>query len=161
MGRLSKELATILLDVPVTFDAKAYRLTDPDHMAVAKLFEELEFRRMQENFNKIFSTTTEVATTSDSLATEKPQRLRVVLTSSINPELVQHLKKLLRTRIFPTLVSNNRQSHRTSIIVGKIITSKECLFRYRNNGTRFLASGIGGYRFLLGEGKRVLLSTAK
>ncbi|RPG71123.1 MAG: DNA polymerase I [Flavobacteriaceae bacterium TMED120] len=72
MGRLSKELATILLDVPVTFDAKAYRLTDPDHMAVAKLFEELEFRRMQENFNKIFSAATEATTTTDSLPTEKP-----------------------------------------------------------------------------------------
>ena len=54
LGLLSKELATILLDVPVTFDSKAYTLSKPDTETVGKLFEELEFRRMQDNFNKIF-----------------------------------------------------------------------------------------------------------
>ena len=54
LGLLSKELATILLDVPVQFDEKAYRLSEPDSTAVSQLFETLEFRRMQENFNKIF-----------------------------------------------------------------------------------------------------------
>ena len=55
LGLLSKELATILLDVPVQFDATAFRLSEPNAEAVGQLFEELEFRRMQENFNKIFS----------------------------------------------------------------------------------------------------------
>ena len=30
LGLLSKELATIFLDVPVTFEAEAYALTSPD-----------------------------------------------------------------------------------------------------------------------------------
>ena len=55
LGLLSKELATILLDVPVTFEAESYALTSPDEQAVSNLFEELEFRRMAENFKKIFS----------------------------------------------------------------------------------------------------------
>ena len=55
LGLLSKELATILLDVPVTFEAESYALTSPDEQAVSSLFEELEFRRMAENFKKIFS----------------------------------------------------------------------------------------------------------
>ena len=54
-GRLSKELATILLDVPVTFEAKNYALSEPDQDKVNVLFEELEFRRMAENFKKIFT----------------------------------------------------------------------------------------------------------
>jgi len=53
-GILSKELATILLDVPVTFEAEDYALSTPDHNKVAALFEELEFRRIAENFKKLF-----------------------------------------------------------------------------------------------------------
>ena len=55
LGVLSKQLATILLDVPVQFDAKDYELSQPDTEAVNNLFEELEFRRIAENFKKIFS----------------------------------------------------------------------------------------------------------
>ena len=55
LGVLSKQLATILLDVPVQFDAKDYELSQPDTEAVSNLFEELEFRRIAENFKKIFS----------------------------------------------------------------------------------------------------------
>lgn len=55
LGVLSKQLATILLNVPVKFNAKDYELSQPDAQAVSALFEELEFRRMAENFKKIFS----------------------------------------------------------------------------------------------------------
>lgn len=58
-GILSKELATILLDVPVTFEAENYILSEPDQSKVNVLFEELEFRRMAENFRKIFNPSTE------------------------------------------------------------------------------------------------------
>lgn len=59
LGLLSKTLATILLDVPVTFDAKDYALSPPDFAAVEKTFDELEFRRMKENLLKLFNQNTE------------------------------------------------------------------------------------------------------
>ena len=59
LGILSKQLATIILDVPVLFKAEDYELSQPDPVAVGSLFEELEFRRMAENFKKIFSSTQE------------------------------------------------------------------------------------------------------
>ncbi|TVZ53035.1 DNA polymerase I [Dokdonia sp. Hel_I_53] len=55
LGLLSKKLATIMLDCDVTFDAKDYELSEPDADAVAKKFDELEFRRMKDQFVKIFS----------------------------------------------------------------------------------------------------------
>ena len=55
LGILSKQLATIILDVPVQFNAKDYQLSEPDTKAVSSLFDELEFRRITENFKKIFS----------------------------------------------------------------------------------------------------------
>lgn len=55
LGLLSKKLATILLDCPVTFDAEAYQMSKPDVEKTDALFIELEFRRMKEQFDKIFS----------------------------------------------------------------------------------------------------------
>ena len=55
LGLLSKELATIMLDVPVTFSAKEYVLESPDLNGVGELFDTLEFRRMNENLQKIFA----------------------------------------------------------------------------------------------------------
>lgn len=55
LGLLSKKLATILLDVPVEFDAKNFELDKPDHEKVNEIFQELEFRRLIENFRKTFA----------------------------------------------------------------------------------------------------------
>jgi len=57
-GLLSKKLATIILDCPVTFDEKDYELSQPDFDKVTTLFEELEFRQMRMQFDKIFNLST-------------------------------------------------------------------------------------------------------
>ena len=54
LGLLSKKLATINLNCNVTFDSESYLLTAPDAEKVTKLFEELEFRRMKDQFFKLF-----------------------------------------------------------------------------------------------------------
>ena len=59
LGRLSKKLATICITCDVTFDAKDYELSMPDSEKVQEIFEELEFRRLREQFIKIFSGETE------------------------------------------------------------------------------------------------------
>jgi len=45
-GLLSKELATIKVDVPLPFEEKDLKLDDPDEPALRKLFDELEFRTL-------------------------------------------------------------------------------------------------------------------
>ena len=55
LGLLSKKLATICIDCDVTFDAKDYELSMPDAEKVQVIFEELEFRRLKEQFLKLFS----------------------------------------------------------------------------------------------------------
>ncbi|MDP3945605.1 MAG: DNA polymerase I [Lutibacter sp.] len=54
LGLLSKKLATILLDCPVTFNEKDYELNHPDFEKVNEILKELEFRRIAESFNTIF-----------------------------------------------------------------------------------------------------------
>lgn len=55
LGLLSKKLATICTDCDVTFNASDYELSVPDSKKVQELFEELEFRRLKDQFIKIFS----------------------------------------------------------------------------------------------------------
>ena len=53
-GMLSKTLATIILDCPVTFNENDYELTRPDIEKTDAIFNELEFRRMAEQFDSLF-----------------------------------------------------------------------------------------------------------
>lgn len=56
LGILSKKLARILLDCPVTFDATDFELSKPDVEKTDALFQELEFRQMKAQFDKLFGT---------------------------------------------------------------------------------------------------------
>ncbi|QHI38140.1 DNA polymerase I [Kordia antarctica] len=55
LGILSKQLATIMLDVPVEFHEENFELSQPDLDAVKEIFTELEFRRLHDNLIKTFS----------------------------------------------------------------------------------------------------------
>ena len=75
-GLLSKTLATILLDCPVVFDETDYELSKPDVDKTDALFNELEFRRMAEQFDSIFKkggTTTVNTPVDDAKLYKKPQ----------------------------------------------------------------------------------------
>ena len=71
LGRLSKQLATICITCDVQFDAEDYELNQPDIAQVETIFEELEFRRLREQFIKLF-TETEEGTTPESNGSPKP-----------------------------------------------------------------------------------------
>ena len=53
-GILSKVLATIITDCNVTFDEKDYELSRPDIEKTEAIFQELEFRRMADQFDSLF-----------------------------------------------------------------------------------------------------------
>ncbi|RKS15401.1 DNA polymerase I [Flavobacterium sp. 120] len=76
-GLLSKTLATILLDCPVIFDETDYELSTPDVEKTDALFNELEFRRMAEQFDAIFkkggTATTNNSPVDETKLYKKPQ----------------------------------------------------------------------------------------
>ncbi|RZN82333.1 MAG: DNA polymerase I [Winogradskyella sp.] len=74
LGLLSKKLATIMLDVPVDFDAKDFELDHPDVEKVKQIFQSLEFRRLTDNFLKTFST--EIPTTNNGTTTETKTEIK-------------------------------------------------------------------------------------
>ena len=72
LGLLSKKLATILLDCPVTFDATDFELSKPDIEKTDELFNELEFRQMKAQFDKLYNPlTSEGSTESDTETLKK------------------------------------------------------------------------------------------
>ena len=68
LGVLSKQLATIILDVPVEFHEQNFEMSQPNMKAVTALFQELEFRRLIDNFTKTFTKT--VSTTNEQINKE-------------------------------------------------------------------------------------------
>ena len=55
LGILSKELATIILDVPVEFSENFFKFCNPNIEEITKIFSELEFRRLTENLLKTYA----------------------------------------------------------------------------------------------------------
>ncbi|MCC1484311.1 DNA polymerase I [Winogradskyella immobilis] len=73
LGLLSKKLATIMLDVPVEFHAEDFKLDQPDIPKVTEIFQELEFRRLIDNFNKTFASETTTVSDNAQKTIEKPE----------------------------------------------------------------------------------------
>lgn len=79
LGRLSRKLAEIKLDCDVNFDATDFEMCPPDSEGVQKIFEELEFRRLKEQFIKLYSSaeeTTAQATSTSSAKQVNPEQNR-------------------------------------------------------------------------------------
>ena len=75
LGMLSKELARIMLDVPVEFDEKDFEMSEPNVEAVTQIFQELEFRRLIDNFLKTFGTETETTSkTTEASNADNPKK---------------------------------------------------------------------------------------
>lgn len=74
-GRLSKRLATIMIDCDVKFHAESYELSQPDADKVQEIFDELEFRRLKDQFIKIFSGEAEASVGAAVSSTETAKRL--------------------------------------------------------------------------------------
>ncbi|MES2864160.1 MAG: DNA polymerase I [Bacteroidota bacterium] len=73
-GILSKKLATILLDCPVTFNENDYELSTPDVEKTDALFMELEFRQMKAQFDKLYNpaATSEESTKENTVLKKAP-----------------------------------------------------------------------------------------
>ncbi|MGY0407445.1 MAG: 5'-3' exonuclease H3TH domain-containing protein, partial [Polaribacter sp.] len=79
LGLLSKKLATIMLDVPVTFNSKDFTLNQPNIEKVTEIFNELEFRNLLTNFLRTFATET---------ATNSSEKIKTVAKKSTTKKAV-------------------------------------------------------------------------
>ena len=82
LGILSKELATIMLDVPVDFHEESFKMSMPDIEATKEIFTDLEFRRLTENFVKTFS----IGTNSEDTVNQDNQKIANSKASATKPQ---------------------------------------------------------------------------
>lgn len=74
LGLLSKQLATIMLDVPVEFHAENFELSQPDIEKVTEIFMDLEFRRLLDNLIKTFKAPEENSAEANTKTTSKASK---------------------------------------------------------------------------------------
>ena len=54
LAMLSKKLATIITDVPIKYNLENLKISKPSNEIIISIFEELEFKRLKENYFKLF-----------------------------------------------------------------------------------------------------------
>ncbi len=74
LGRLSKKLATIFTDCDVEFHAENYKLTQPNVEKVVEIFKDLEFRRLTEQFMKMFNSPEDAVKDGETTSDKKDKK---------------------------------------------------------------------------------------
>ena len=123
LGILSKELATIMLDVPVDFQEDQFEMSMPDIEATKEIFNELEFRRLTENFIKTFS----VAINSGDVVNSEKQTITTAKESVSKPKENQNGQ----FDLFATPGSGNI-SEQESILGYKTIETSDHFYQHVN-----------------------------
>lgn len=83
-GMLSKELATIDINVPIDFNEEELRTVEPNYQYLSKLFEELEFRTFMNRFKGQQSTVNSQQTSSTNNTNSAPQHLSASTTQQLD-----------------------------------------------------------------------------
>ena len=116
-GLLSKKLATIITDVPVDFDSNKFKLSVDEPDKLYEIFSDLEFRRLAENFKKIFDIPIKKNTKA---VKEKPPETSSISAGSGQFSLFDQAKEDKTNENSSIRVSKKEISHLFQIIDTKI-----------------------------------------
>ncbi|CAA0175866.1 DNA polymerase I [Tenacibaculum maritimum] len=160
LGLLSKQLATIMLDVPVEFHEKDFEFSQPDMSAITELFNELEFRRLAENLAKTYANTAsdakEEAPKKASKATEGQFDLFATPGAGNTSETTINGYQNINT------VSHYYQHIHTPIgrklLLQKLMQQKSVCFDTETTGLKALEVALIGIAFSYGAGKGYYVS---
>ena len=166
LGIISKKLATIITDVPVKFNAKDYELKTPNIEASIGIFEELEFRRIQENFKKIFVLKKEIGVTEniekikESLTKTSPEQFDLFNPppgqgKSFNENSKENLKTVRHNYQF----INSPMGR--SLLLKKILSQKSVCFDTETTSLDSLQAELVGIAFSWDNHKGYYLSIPK
>ena len=166
LGIISKKLATIITDVPVKFNAKDYELKTPNIEASIGIFEELEFRRIQENFKKIFvlkkeiGVTENIAKSKESLTKTSPEQFDLFNPppgqgKSFNENSKENLKTVRHNYQFINSPIGR------SLLLKKILSQKSVCFDTETTSLDSLQAELVGIAFSWDNHKGYYLSIPK
>jgi len=171
LGILSKKLATIMLDCPVEFHEKDFEMSTPHFDEVQSIFQELDFRRLWEQFNTIFKvqpsvlqnarfeadgvvpiagnptkTTPTLSTKTSNLKTSDPNQLGLfdIPTDISQSESAHGYKTLENTEHFYQYIDTEMGR---KLLVGKLINQKSVSFDTETTGLDTMEAELVGISF--------------
>ncbi|WP_338731888.1 DNA polymerase I [Mangrovimonas cancribranchiae] len=164
LGLLSKKLATIMLDVPVEFDETDFEMSEPDIEGVTNIFQDLEFRRLTENFIKTFAPGQETPAPSKDKKTETKSKPKTNTTAGAgqfslfgNDGEAPSETKTEYTRKVAKTTSHFYQSINTPLakrlFIEKLMQQKSVCFDTETTGLNPLQAELVGIAFSWEAGK--------
>lgn len=159
LGLLSKELATIMLDCPVTFHEEDFELNTPDYEKVTQIFEELEFRRSLDTLNSIFNQNAKYNSIKTGDAPEKPllesnsgQQLDIfsVAPDENTQENFSSYKTAENTDHFYQFVDTDLAQ---ALLIRKLMARKSVCFDTETTSLNTLEAKLVGISFSYAQGK--------
>lgn len=155
LGLLSKKLARIMLDCPVSFDAKAFEMSQPDMEKTEAIFQELEFRRMKEQFERIFGNVqSNIEITEDVAKEHKTDNIQTSLFETGDQELFESSNgkyhTLENTPHFYQIVDDFTA---LNILVKNLLEQKEVCFDTETTDLNTIQAELVGIAFSYADGK--------
>jgi len=161
-GLLSKTLATILLDCPVVFDETDYELSTPDVDKTDALFNELEFRRMAEQFDAIFkkgATASATPTADETKLYRKPQPKNEDQFDLFGSAIADDTSETTRHQYYTTL-ENTEHTYQSvqgdlgvKLLLQNLLQQKSVCFDTETTGLDALHAELVGVAFSYEKGK--------
>jgi len=151
IGMLSKELARIMLDCPVEFEEEKFRFEKPDVEKTDALFQELEFRRMKEQFDKLFSEEAQVAINT-TVSSSKNEQISLFETGDSEIEITDegYYKTLETTEHFYQIIDGKFP---LKLFVKTLLEQKEVCFDTETTGIDANTATLVGVAFSYAKGQ--------
>lgn len=151
IGMLSKELARIMLDCPVEFEEEKFRFEKPDVEKTDALFQELEFRRMKEQFDKLFSEEAQVAINT-TVSSSKNEQISLFETGDSEIEITDegYYKTLETTEHFYQIIDGKFP---LQLFVKTLLEQKEVCFDTETTGIDANTATLVGVAFSYAKGQ--------
>ncbi len=141
-GLLSKRLARIILDVPVTFHKENFALSSPKMEEIIPIFEELEFRTMLGTLQKAFQQVN-TSNTEYNLFNISENSQNIQLSLFDNPETSQY-KTIKDIEHSYYLIENKEDIYK---IVSELLLQKEVCFDTETTSLNELEAELVGMAF--------------
>ena len=141
-GLLSKRLARIILDVPVTFHKENFALSSPKMEEIIPIFEELEFRTMLGTLQKVFQQVN-TSNTEYNLFNISENSQNIQLSLFDNPETSQY-KTIKDIEHSYYLVENKEDIYK---LVSELLLQKEVCFDTETTSLNELEAELVGMAF--------------
>jgi DNA-directed DNA polymerase len=141
-GLLSKRLARIILDVPVTFHKENFALSSPKMEEIILIFEELEFRTMLGTLQKAFQQVN-TSNTEYNLFNISENSQNIQLSLFDNPETSQY-KTIKDIEHSYYLIENKEDSYK---LVSELLLQKEVCFDTETTSLNELEAELVGMAF--------------